>query len=322
MNLGLNTVSSTYQFVLNQSGANAITLGDNSAVNWNAGGVVALTGTQTISGSKTFDSPITSKGDIYVTATDSTEGGQISLLGNANTIYLDNYLGHARIIAGSKELVRFKSDGRVGIGTDTPTQTLHVTGSIYANSFTGTFFSGSSFIGNSFSGVNFSGSAFTFPNTLGDKISLYSNGANNYGFGIQASRLQIHTSAVGEDIVFGYGNSSSMTGTMTIKGEGQVAFNYYDSGSVSNVNSNLRLDKYVILKMTPSTSLNALTTTVPPTGAKSTVIISGAGAYTHTFVSPFKVAGTLVTAANKSYTISFVSDGTYVYEQCRAITLG
>jgi hypothetical protein len=145
MNLGLNTVSSTYQFVLNQSGANAITLGDGSAVNWIAGGLVTATGgTQTISGSKTFDSPITSKGDIYVTATDSTEGGQISLLGNANTIYLDNYLGHARIIAGSKELVRFKSDGRVGIGTDTPTQTLHVTGSIYANSFTGTFFSGSS----------------------------------------------------------------------------------------------------------------------------------------------------------------------------------
>jgi len=129
MNLGLNTVSSTYQFVLNQSGANAITLGDNSAVNWNAGGVVALTGTQTISGSKTFDSPITSKGDIYVTATDSTEGGQISLLGNANTIYLDNYLGHARIIAGSKELVRFKSDGKVGIGTSSPDAKLHLKGS-------------------------------------------------------------------------------------------------------------------------------------------------------------------------------------------------
>ncbi|NDC24732.1 MAG: thioredoxin domain-containing protein, partial [Proteobacteria bacterium] len=50
-------------------------------------------------------------------------------LGNANTIYLDNYLGHARIIAGSKELVRFKSDGKVGIGTSSPDAKLHLKGS-------------------------------------------------------------------------------------------------------------------------------------------------------------------------------------------------
>lgn len=57
MNLGPNTVSGTYRYILNQSGA-SITLGDNSAVNWGAAGIVMTTGTQTIGGSKTFSSTL------------------------------------------------------------------------------------------------------------------------------------------------------------------------------------------------------------------------------------------------------------------------
>jgi hypothetical protein len=70
MDLGLFNVSDTYQYVLNQSGANAITLGNGATVNWNVGGVVALTGDQTISGIKTFNSPI--YGDLYGNANTST----------------------------------------------------------------------------------------------------------------------------------------------------------------------------------------------------------------------------------------------------------
>ena len=54
MNLGPTKISGTYLYVLNQSGNNPITLGDGGIVNWNVGGVVALTGAQTISGAKTF----------------------------------------------------------------------------------------------------------------------------------------------------------------------------------------------------------------------------------------------------------------------------
>jgi hypothetical protein len=53
MNLGPNPVNTTFRYLLNQSGTN-ITLGDNTAVNWNGANVVARTGAQTISGVKTF----------------------------------------------------------------------------------------------------------------------------------------------------------------------------------------------------------------------------------------------------------------------------
>jgi len=72
MDLGLFNVSDTYQYVLNQSGTNPITLGNGSAVNWNAGGVVALTGNQTISGTKTFNSSIV--GNLIGNATTLTNG--------------------------------------------------------------------------------------------------------------------------------------------------------------------------------------------------------------------------------------------------------
>jgi hypothetical protein len=57
MNLGPNPVNTTFRYLLNQSGTN-ITLGDNTAVNWNGANVVARTGTQTIGGVKTFTNNI------------------------------------------------------------------------------------------------------------------------------------------------------------------------------------------------------------------------------------------------------------------------
>lgn len=62
----------------------------------------------------------------------------------------------------------------------------------------------------------------SFASTLGDKISLWGNSGNHFGFGIQPSLLQIHTDVVGSDIAFGYGTSASMTETMRIKGNGNV----------------------------------------------------------------------------------------------------
>lgn len=67
------------------------------------------------------------------------------------------------------------------------------------------------------------GFPLTFPNVLGDKISLYSDtGTNSWGLGIQGGRLQIHTGSRPGDITFGYGSSASMTETMRIKGTGNV----------------------------------------------------------------------------------------------------
>ena len=65
-------------------------------------------------------------------------------------------------------------------------------------------------------GTTTPGFPLNFSNTLGDKISLYGNTGNHYGFGIQNSLLQIHTDAPGSNIALGYGTSSSFTERMTI----------------------------------------------------------------------------------------------------------
>jgi Head domain of trimeric autotransporter adhesin len=66
------------------------------------------------------------------------------------------------------------------------------------------------------------GFLLSFPDALGDKISLFGNSGAHYGFGIQNSLLQVHSSASAEDIAFGYGSSNSFTETMRIKGNGNV----------------------------------------------------------------------------------------------------
>jgi hypothetical protein len=58
MNLGPQIIKNSYPYLLVQSGNNPIKLGNNADVNWIAGGVVASTGNQTISGVKTFASDV------------------------------------------------------------------------------------------------------------------------------------------------------------------------------------------------------------------------------------------------------------------------
>ncbi len=66
------------------------------------------------------------------------------------------------------------------------------------------------------------GIPLTFADGLGDKISLFGQSGNTYGFGIQSSVLQIHTDGSGGDIAFGYGSSAAMVETMRVKGNGNV----------------------------------------------------------------------------------------------------
>ncbi|MEO6541473.1 MAG: hypothetical protein ABIN74_10795 [Ferruginibacter sp.] len=86
----------------------------------------------------------------------------------------------------------------VGIGTSTPLQKLHVVGSTFLN-------------GNVGVGENTPAFPLSFGPALGDKISLWSNSSNSYGFGIQSGLLQIHSDGAASDIAFGYGSSNSFT---------------------------------------------------------------------------------------------------------------
>jgi hypothetical protein len=80
------------------------------------------------------------------------------------------------------------------------------------------------------------GFPLNFASTLGDKISLYGNSSNHYGFGIQGSLLQIHSAGSGDDIAFGYGSSASFTERMRIKGNGAVGIGISNPSYVLEVN--------------------------------------------------------------------------------------
>ncbi len=65
-------------------------------------------------------------------------------------------------------------------------------------------------------GVTTPGFPLSFPNATGDKISLYGNTGNHYGFGIQSGLLQIHTDLPVSNIAFGHGASNNFTERMRI----------------------------------------------------------------------------------------------------------
>ena len=77
----------------------------------------------------------------------------------------------------------------------------------------------------------------SFSNTIGNKIALWGDPAvGHYGIGIQGSLLQLYTSDINADVVFGYGKSSGFNETMRIKGNGKVGI-----GGVSPTNYQLHV---------------------------------------------------------------------------------
>ena len=149
-------------------------------------------------------------------------------------------------------------DGQVGIGTTTP------------------------------------GFPLTFANVLGDKLSLWGQSGNSFGFGIQNSLLQIHSDGSGSDIAFGYGSSGAMTETMRIKGNGNVGIGVGPSYKL-DVNG----DTYL------RTSLGVGTSPLPGTvgayiygrNATYAMFVYGGATYAAYFSGNVYVAGTLSKSA-------------------------
>lgn len=153
------------------------------------------------------------------------------------------------------------ANGNVGIGVPAPTQRLEVAGSIMMSTAPGgvsalmsngglLLAGGKTLLGLRESGVVVSkswggngnlsvqgdlsvngnvgigtptpGFPLSFPNESGDKIALWGQSGNHYGFGIQGALLQIHTDTSDADIAFGHGSSAPFTELMRIKGTGNV----------------------------------------------------------------------------------------------------
>lgn len=63
----------------------------------------------------------------------------------------------------------------------------------------------------------------TFPSTLGDKISLWGNANQHFGFGVQSSQLQVFTDSVNADVTFGFKNAQgTMVETVRIQNDGRI----------------------------------------------------------------------------------------------------
>ncbi|MES2776316.1 MAG: hypothetical protein V4722_19225 [Bacteroidota bacterium] len=72
----------------------------------------------------------------------------------------------------------------------------------------------------------------SFSATTGKKISFYPGGTGDYGIGIYASELRMHTESAGNDITFGHENyAGTFTERMRIKGNGQVCIGSNDPAS-------------------------------------------------------------------------------------------
>ncbi len=74
----------------------------------------------------------------------------------------------------------------------------------------------------------------SFPNTIGNKISLWGDATGgHYGLGIQGSLLQIYSSANNADIAFGYGSSNAFTENARLFGGGNMHLGKYGTWSTA-----------------------------------------------------------------------------------------
>jgi hypothetical protein len=175
----------------------------------------------------------------------SRHDGAGATSGNAIDFYLNTSTtaaGSSKPGIGNTRVMTLSGNGRVGIGTNAPTNPLSVTGNA---DFTGNVGIGTAAPTNRLSvtgNANFTGKVGIGPATpsyplsimpsgspsLGDLIDLGgwtygTGGADHFGIGISGfGELQIHTPISGNDIVFGYGRSGQMAETVRFTGGGRV----------------------------------------------------------------------------------------------------
>lgn len=94
-----------------------------------------------------------------------------------------------------------------------------------------------------------------FANAAGNKISFFNSGSNHYGFGTQASLLQMFTPTSGDDIAFGYGNSTAFTENVRIKGNGNVGIGLTNPEQALSIKGGMVIDQTNLNNGTAATML-------------------------------------------------------------------
>jgi hypothetical protein len=228
----------------------------NTALRWNAAGQVGL-GTATLAGAAASSKLVLQGDDASTPAQQlvirgNTDTNKRLLFGFDTTLNQASLQSYSATSTAANLLLN-PAGGNVGIGTSATAKldvagTISGTSSISAAGTGGFVFRDTETNGGLFSpadgvitlqtnaaerlrvdangnvGIGQSAPAFplSFASSLGEKISLYGSSGSSFGFGVQASLLQIHTSTSASDVAFGYGTSGEMTETMRIKGDGNV----------------------------------------------------------------------------------------------------
>ena len=134
--------------------------------------------------------------------------GGLSDLGFVNTNLASQAISFWRMTgANAKKMLLMLRDGAVGIGTNNPTEALHVEGNTYINGI------------------------LKFPTLLGlRKIALYGGNANDHqflGFGVDAGTLRYQIGATTDKHVFSAGTSPATSAElMRIQGDGKVGIGH------------------------------------------------------------------------------------------------
>lgn len=85
----------------------------------------------------------------------------------------------------------------------------------------------------------------TFPNSVGDKISLWGGNTNttttHFGLGIQNYQLQIYTPSSADNIVFGTGRSAAFNEKVRFNGNGKVGIGINDPYQILDINGRVRI---------------------------------------------------------------------------------